>query len=429
MEIFIQEQYNYKSVVTAVKQPVIFFLKTKSIFYLMQGGIYCMFQLLLAIIYAAFISLGLPDSLLGSAWPSMYPGFGVPVSYAGIISMIIAAGTIVSSLMSDRLTRRLGTGKVTAISVAMTTLALLGFSFSGAFWMLCLWAIPYGLGAGSVDAALNNYVAIHYKSWHMSWLHCMWGVGATLGPYFMGYALSHGNGWNAGYRYIGIIQIVLTVLLFISLPLWKKGTSPQTGSAAEQNKALSLKQIIRIPGAKEVMICFFCYCALEQTAILWSSSYLSLYKGMAAETAASFASMFFIGITVGRALSGFITMKLNDAQMIRLGQILIAIGIAVLLIPGTEIMSLIGLILVGFGCAPIYPCIIHSTPGHFGAENSLAIIGVQMASAYVGSCLMPPLFGLIANHISAALFPFYLLLILVLMIIMHELLTRKAPIR
>lgn len=388
-----------------------------------------MVHLLLAIIYLAFISLGLPDSLLGSAWLSMYREFGVSVSFAGILSMIIAAGTIVSSLQSDRLTRRLGTGKVTAISVAMTAVALLGFSFSGSFWMLCLWAIPYGLGAGSVDAALNNYVALHYESRHMSWLHCMWGLGATLGPYIMGFALSGGHGWHGGYRYIGIIQITLTVILFFSLPLWKRRTPEQLAATASSGKPLSLKQILKIPGAKEVMVCFFCYCAAEQTAILWASSYLNLYKGVPAETAASFASMFFIGITAGRALSGFITMKLNDTQMIRLGQALIAVGIAILLIPGSQTMSLIGLMVIGFGCAPIYPCIIHSTPAHFGAENSLSVIGVQMASAYVGSCLMPPLFGLIANHISAALFPFYLLVILIVMVITHEMLVRKAPVR
>ncbi len=385
-----------------------------------------MFHLLLAIIYLAFISLGLPDSLLGSAWPSMYPEFDVPVSYAGIISMIIAAGTIVSSLQSDRLTRRLGTGKVTALSVALTAAALAGFSVSGSFWMLCLWAIPYGLGAGSVDAALNNYVALHYKSWHMSWLHCMWGVGATLGPFIMSYALSGSAGWTGGYRYISVIQIVLTAVLFLSLPLWKRQDAGQAGADIEEPKALTLKEIIRIPGAKEVMICFFCYCALEQTAMLWAGSYLSLYKGMSAESAAGFAGTFFIGITAGRAISGFITMKLNDTQMIRLGQALIALGALALLLPGSYVLSLIGLSLVGLGCAPVYPCIIHSTPDHFGADKSQAVIGVQMASAYVGTCLMPPLFGLIANHISAGLLPVYLLLFLGLMVIMHEALTKKT---
>lgn len=386
-----------------------------------------MIHLLLAIIYLAFISLGLPDSLLGAAWPAMYSEFGVPVSYAGIISMIIAAGTIISSLQSDRMTRWLGTGKVTVISVFMTAVALFGFSITKSFWLLCLWAVPYGLGAGSVDAALNNYVALHYKSRHMSWLHCMWGIGATFGPYLMGYLLSGGQGWNAGYRYIGIIQIVLTAILLFSLPIWKGRSTELMESEAATDKALTLKKIFKIPGAKEVMVCFFSYCAVEQTTILWASSYLTLYKGVSTETAASFASVFFIGITVGRALSGFITMKLNDAQMIRLGQVLIAIGIVAMLLPG-QIISLVGLSLIGLGCAPIYPSIIHSTPNHFGTDKSQAVIGVQMASAYVGTCLMPPLFGIIANNITAALLPVYLLILLVIMVIMHELLTKKAPI-
>ncbi len=386
-----------------------------------------MVQLLLVIIYLAFISLGLPDALLGSAWPSMYSEFGVPISYAGIISMIIAAGTIVSSLQSDRLTRRLGTGKVTAISVAVTAAALFGFSVSQSFWMLCLWAIPYGLGAGSVDVSLNNYVALHYESKHMSWLHCMWGVGATLGPYVMGYALTRGMTWNSGYRIISILQVVLTAILILSLPLWK-GRPQMTAEDGQEvsPKALSLPEIMKIPGAKEVMLCFFCYCALEQTAGLWASSYLTLYKGVPAETAAGYASMFYIGITIGRALSGFITMKLNDVQMIRLGQGIIGLGVLVLLLPFGESVSLAGLILIGLGCAPIYPCIIHSTPAHFGADKSQALIGVQMACAYVGTCLMPPIFGLIANHISVALLPVFLLVILVLMVVMHEGLTRKT---
>lgn len=401
-----------------------------------------MTQLLLAIIYLAFISLGLPDSLLGSAWPTMYQQFGVPISYAGIISMIISAGTIVSSLQSDRLTKKLGTGKVTAISVAATAVALFGFSFSHSFWALCLWAIPYGLGAGSVDASLNNYVALHYESRHMSWLHCMWGVGATAGPYIMGIALSMGQGWNMGYRYIGIIQVVLTAVLVFSIPLWKGRKSPIENlqnaemeqlleNASEKadttaEKALSLREILKIAGAKEVMLCFFCYCALEQTAGLWASSYLTLHKGVSSETAAIFASLFYIGITVGRAISGFITMKLNDTQMVRLGQSIIVLGIMAMVLPGSNVLALAGLILIGLGCAPIYPCVIHSTPAHFGADKSQAIIGVQMAFAYIGILAMPPLFGVLASRISVALLPCYLFAILVVMVIMHELLTKKT---
>lgn len=387
-----------------------------------------MFQLLLIIIYLAFISLGLPDSLLGSAWPTMYQEFSVPVSYAGGLSMIIAAGTIISSLQSDRLTRKFGTGKVTAASVLITAVALFGFSISHSYAALCLWAVPYGLGAGSVDASLNNYVALHYASRHMSWLHCMWGVGASLGPYIMGYALTGGQGWNMGYRYIAILQIALTAVLIFSLPLWKKEGNSDTGQADKEaaSKPLSLRQIFNIPGAKEIMITFFCYCALEQTTGLWASSYLVLRRGLSAEAAAGFASLFFMGITAGRAFSGFLTIKLNDTQMIRLGQGFILFGIVLLLLPFGNAGSLSGLILVGLGCAPVYPSIIHSTPEHFGADKSQALIGVQMSSAYVGTCFMPPVFGFIANHISVSLFPVYLLAILILMAVMHEKMLAKA---
>ncbi len=387
-----------------------------------------MFQLLLIIIYLAFISLGLPDSLLGSAWPAMYQEFSVPVSYAGGISMIIAVGTIVSSLQSDRLTKRFGTGKVTAASVLMTAAALYGFSISHSYGALCLWAVPYGLGAGSVDASLNNYVALHYASRHMSWLHCMWGIGASLGPYIMGYALTGGQGWNMGYRYISILQIGLTAVLIFSLPLWKRKDADDTGQTdgAGKERPLSLGQIIKIPGAKEVMITFFCYCAIEQTTGLWASSYLVLRRGMPEETAAGFAGLFFIGITAGRAFSGFLTMKLNDTQMIRLGQGFMLSGIVLLFLPFGSVVTLLGFLLIGLGCAPVYPSIIHSTPEHFGVDKSQAMIGVQMASAYVGTCIMPPIFGFLANHISVSVFPVYLLAILVFMGVMYEKMLSKV---
>ena len=385
-----------------------------------------MIGLLLAIIYLSFISLGLPDGLLGAAWPTMCVQMDVPVSYAGLISITIAAGTIVSSLLSDRLTLRFGTGKVTAFSVAMTALALLGFSVTKNYWLLFVWAVPYGLGAGSVDASLNNYVALHYASRHMSWLHCMWGVGATLGPYIMGFALTGGRGWNMGYRYVAVLQVALTAVLIFSIPIWKERKNQQEQEKTEQREPLALREIIKIPGAKEVLIAFFCYCALEQTAMLWGSTYLVRQLGMQEERAASLGSLFFIGITAGRFLSGFLTYRFSDANMIRLGQGVIAAGVIVMLLPLGEIAATAGLLLIGFGCAPVYPCIIHSTPEHFGEENSQAIIGVQMASAYMGTLLMPPLFGLIANHISTSLLPWYEGAILVLMIAMCEALNRKS---
>lgn len=384
-----------------------------------------MVHLLLLIIYISFISLGLPDPLLGAAWPTMQVEFGVPVSYAGGISIVITFCTIISSLLSDRMTMRFGTGRITAFSVAITAVALFGFSVSREYWMLLLWAIPYGLGAGNVDASLNNYVALHYASRHMSWLHCMWGVGATVGPYVMGAALTGGMGWNSGYRFIAILQIVLSVILFVSLPLWKE-RKDQT-KETEPRKPLSLKQIFRIPGIREVMIAFFCGCAMETVVALWASSYFVVKNQLPADLAASYASLFFIGMTVGRAISGFLTYKLNDTQMIRLGSSLIALGIVVMLLPMGIVSGIVGLVIIGLGCAPVYPCIIHSTPAHFGEENSQAIIGVQMASAYSGVLLLPPLFGLVANYLSAALLPVYLIPVLGMMIWMYEKLVRLHP--
>lgn len=393
-----------------------------------------MLSFLLPIIYVAFISLGLPDALLGAAWPVMRNEFNVPLSYAGIVSMIIALGTVFSSLKSDALNIKFGTGKITATSVGMTAAALFGFSVSTQFWQICLWAIPYGLGAGSVDAALNNYVALHYKSRHMSWLHCFWGVGATLGPYIMGAVLTRGGIWNGGYRIISIMQIVLTAILIFSLPLWKKNEeiSSQENSSAKsskeksERKPLSLKEILKIPGAKEIFICFFCYSAVEQTSGLWAASFLTICRNVQPETAATFASLFYFGIMIGRAASGFITFKLNDTQMIRLGFAIILLGVICVALPFEKILSLVGLVLIGLGCAPIYPSIIHSTPAHFGAEKSQAIIGVQMASAYIGTSFMPPLFGLLAHHVSIALFPAFLGLALILMAAMYHALETKT---
>ena len=381
--------------------------------------------LLLGIIYLSFISLGLPDALLGAAWPIMHLHLGVDLSWAGGISLIIAAGTVVSSLLSDRMTKWLGAGRVTAISVAMTALALFGFSVSHSYFQLCLWAIPYGLGAGGVDAALNNYVALHYASRHMSWLHCMWGLGASVGPYIMGYALTRGMGWHMGYGIISGIQVVLTAALFLSLPLWKQRTQVQAGS--DSAKPLAMQQIFGIRGAKEVMAAFFCYCALEQTAILWGSSYLVMQVGMQEHLAAKLASLFVIGITLGRFLNGFLTEKISDTNLIRLGQGIITVGVAVMLLPLGSFVSMAGLLLIGLGCAPIYPCVIHSTPAHFGEDNSQAIIGVQMACAYVGIFVMPPLYGILSELAGPWLLPFYLIAINAVMIWMCEALNRKCP--
>lgn len=375
-----------------------------------------MCSLLLAIIYLAFISLGLPDSILGSGWPVMHGDLGVPLSYAGIVTMIISVGTIISSLSSDYMTKKLTPGRVTAISVGMTALALFGFSVSGAFWQICLWSIPYGLGAGAVDAALNNYVALHYSSRHMSWLHGFWGVGVSISPYIMSFSLSNQLGWNVGYRIVSIIQIVLTAILFLSLPLWKR-TENVEGDMNDE--PVCSKDALKIKGVKYCLILFFGFCAFESTAGIWAASYLVKARGVDAELAAAFASLFYLGETVGRFVNGFIADRFGDKKMINLGICVIIAGVIMIILPfGRNDFALLGLVVIGLGAAPVYPCIIHSTPANFGEENSQALVGVQMASAYVGTTLASPVFGFLADNISVSLYPFYLAIFAVLMMVM-----------
>lgn len=381
-----------------------------------------MYSLLLAIIYLAFISLGLPDSLLGSGWPVMHAEFGVPVSYMGIVSMVISGGTIISSLLSDKLTGKLGTRGVTVISVILTVVALFGFSFSTRFWMIILCAVPYGLGAGAIDAALNNYVALHYKSKHMSWLHCFWGVGTIVSPFIMGYALTNSS-WNDGYRIVGYIQLGIALLLVATLPVWKVNKKAEI----TPQKSVGLIGALKIKGVPFLLLGFFAYCAAEATAMQWASTYFVEVKGVGAEQAAVFASLFYIGITVGRFISGFITDKLGDRKMIILGTCILVSGIVLLFLPiDSYIAAVVAFIVIGLGCAPVYPCIIHSTPYNFGAENSGAIIGIQMASAYMGTTFIPPLFGLLGNLLGFEIMPVYLLIFVALMITMTELTFRKT---
>ena len=396
-----------------------------------------MFSILLLMIYLAFISLGLPDALLGSAWPIMYQEFAVPVSYSGTVFMIICGGTICSSLNSEKLNRRFGTGKITAISVLLTAIALFGFSISHSFLMLCLFAIPYGLGAGSVDAALNHYVALHYSSRHMSWLHCMWGLGASVGPYIMGFVLQRGEPWNRGYLIVSIIQFTLAIILFCSLSLWKKnpeeltenssnasgameGKATSDGAEAPKQRALRLKEVFAIPGAKESLASFYAYCALEQTVGLWAGSFMVLALGMEEKLAASYVALFYFGITFGRFLSGFFTMKWKDEQMVLGGSAIVFFGIFLLFTPWSKAMVLPALILIGLGCAPVYPSVIHSTPYNFGVEHSSALIGAQMAAAYVGTLIMPPLFGVLGRSFSMKLFPYYSMFLLLFMVFTYR---------
>lgn len=381
-----------------------------------------MYILLLIVIYIAFIGLGLPDSLLGAAWPTMRTAFDVPISYMGFASMIISGGTIISSLMSEYVTRKFGTRAVTAFSIFLTAAALFGFSTVQEFYQLCLWAIPYGLGAGAIDAALNNYVALHYNSRHMSWLHCFWGVGTVISPYIMSYALTRGY-WSDGYRMVSYLQFGIVAVMLLSAPLWK--VNQPKGVQEEKGKALGLIGALKIRGVPQLLIGFFAYCAAEATAMLWTSSYLEIARGATKEEAAAFGSLFFIGITAGRFVSGFIADKIGDNRMIRIGVAIALLGAALTAVPEKN-TSLVGFIIIGLGCAPIYPCVIHSTPRNFGAENSQGIIGIQMASAYIGSTFMPPVFGLVANHVNIKLMPVYLAVFLVLLLVMLSQVEKKC---
>lgn len=384
-------------------------------------------SLLLALIYICFISLGLPDSLLGSAWPVLHTEINVPISYAGIISMTIFAGTILSSLFSDKLLHKFGAGKVTAVSVIMTAFGLFGFFISNQFWMLLVWSIPYGLGAGGVDAILNNYVALHYKPQHMSWLHCMWGIGASVSPYIMSFSLVQLESWNYGYLIVSVIQAALSLIIFISLPLWTNDSTDSVNKTDTETevKAMSFKEIFAIKGAIPCFWMFFCYCSMELTTSLWASTYLVQKWDYTPEAAAGYASMFYIGITFGRFVNGFLAMKLSDHMLIRTGIAMIASGIVLLFIPFHSVFTLVGFVIIGLGCAPIYPCIIHMTPDVFGKDKSQAMIGIQMAFAYTGFLVMPPLFGVIAEYISIFLLPVYILVFLFQVFVMHELVIKS----
>lgn len=387
-----------------------------------------MATLFLIIIYAAFISLGLPDSLLGVTWPAMQPDFNIPFGFAGIVSMIISGGTIVSSLLSGRILKRFGTGKVTLVSVTMTALALLGFSLAPSFIWIIFLAVPLGLGAGAVDSGLNAYIAEHYESRHMNWLHCFWGLGAILGPLIMAQYINNNRSWRNGYLTVSIIQFVLVVLLLFALPLWdkvayslKKDASTAQMSEPEINTApKSLLFPLRIKGVKCALITFLFYCGLESTMGLWGSSFLVKTKGLDVAAAAAWVACFYGSITLGRLISGFVTMKISNKNLIRIGGITVFIGAVFMLFSFTNIFALIGFILIGLGCAPIFPCMLQETPARFGKENAQAIMGFQMAVAYTGSTLLPPAFGFISTNTSLILLPFFILAYTIVMFISSE---------
>lgn len=381
-----------------------------------------MASLVIAVIYLAFVSMGLPDAVLGSAWPAMHGKLGVPVSFAGFLTILMSSGTVVSSLLSNTLINKLGTGKLVVSCTALTALALFGFSISSEFWHLCLWAIPYGLGAGSIDAALNNYVALHYKSRHMSWIHFCWGVGATLGPTIMSYCLTRGESWTDGYRIMGFVQLGMVLVLLGALPLWKK-----VASAAAQSQPVTpipTSTALRLPGVKNVLLAFFCYCAVETTCGMWASSYMVLHRGVEPVSAAKWASYFFLGITLGRFALGFIADAVGNRRMVRAGQACAALGAILVMLPLSPAVTFAGLLLIGLGCAPIYPCLLHATPANFGPASSQALIGVQMACAYAGSTLMPPFVGVAADWIDIAIYPYLILTLFAVMTLMTESLNR-----
>lgn len=375
-----------------------------------------MATIILIVIYIAFISLGLPDAVLGSAWPVLHQDLSVPISYAGIMTMIVSGGTIISSFFSGKLIRRFGTGKLTMISVSMTAFGLLGIYFVPNFLFICLLGIPLGLGAGAVDAALNNFVALHYKAKHMNWLHCFWGVGATAGPLLMSFFLINQHSWREGYLTIGIIQVILVICLMITLPMWKRFDKTCVDNQ-EARSNMSIAALISLKGAKPALLAFFCYCAVEATAGLWGSTFLVLSKGLSADKAAKWVSLYYLGITVGRFIAGFLAIKLHNRKMMKLGLMICLSGVFSLAIPFSVYFQMIGLILIGLGCAPIYPAMLHETPNRFGSDISQGIMGIQMATAYIGGTFMPPFFGLIANYLGFNFLPFFLVLGVVIMLV------------
>lgn len=384
--------------------------------------------MLLVIIYLAFISLGLPDSLLGAVWPTMRADLAAPLALAGAISMVASGGTIFSSLMSARIIRRFGTGRVTLVSVGMTAIALLGYALAPAPWMLFIAAIPLGLGAGSVDAALNNYVALHYEARHMSWLHCFWGLGATIGPMILSAFIGAGAGWRGGYLCVVGLQAALVIVLAATQKLWHSpAAAGDLRRAPAPQKMLTNAQALRLPGMTAVLLTFFCYCAAESTMMLWTASYAE-YLGATPEEAAFAASLFFMGITGGRGLNGFLAIRYSSKTLIRLGTGLMLLGVIILLLPFGYAGCLAGVTIFGLGCAPIYPCTIHETPRRFGAEASQAATGLQMSTAYTGSTLMPPLLGLISGRVSMSVLPWWALSLTLLMLLGSEIVNRRATV-
>ena len=387
-----------------------------------------MYFLLLAIIYIAFISLGLPDSVLGAAWPSMYRSLNVSEGSAGILTLLMYSGTMISSMASDKIIRKLGTGLVLVLSVSLTAIVMFGFSMAESFEALCLLALPYGLGGGCVDASLNNYVALHYKARHMNFLHCFWGIGTIISPLVMGSFLAHGGAWTQGYQAIAWFQTILVAILLCSLPLWKRESN--TDSHSSTDTSLSLKSLLSIPGVKASLAAFFCYCALETTLGLWTTTYLTTVKGTDIVLATQCGMLFYVGIAVGRFLSGIVSEQLGDIKLIAYSVITTILSLCALILPGIEGIVLYSLIvLAGIGCGPVFPSMVHHSPQITGPNGSQLLIGFQLAMASAGSISIPALFGLIVNHLSIALMPVFCLLFTLLLAVMILKINQSSPLK
>ncbi|HCM25801.1 MAG: MFS transporter [Treponema sp. GWB1_62_6] len=381
---------------------------------------------LLVLIYIAFISLGLPDALLGAGWPVMQPELGVPYGFAGLVSMTISGGTILSAVFSSRVLKKHGTGRVTAFSVTLTAMALFSFAATPSFWWLLVAAVPLGLGGGAVDSGLNAYVAEHYESRHMSWLHSSWGVGALTGPLALSAMLAQGTTWRKGYLAIAIFQVALVLALIAAVPLWDKVRArirADRPPADVPHQPLFFP--LKIRGVKLALAAFFFYCGIESTMGLWGGSFLFKTKGLGAASVATWVSLFYASITVGRFLTGFVTYRVPNKVLIRWGGMVILAGVVLMLVPFALPFTLTGFLLVGFGCAPLFPCMLHETPNRFGAGHSQAVMGFQMAVAYMGATFLPPLFGFIASATTLALLPVFLAGYIVLLILSSELLRKK----
>lgn len=375
-----------------------------------------MATILLIIIYSAFIGLGLPDSLFGTAWPAIYNELSLPLSLGSAVTIIITCGTIVSSLFSSRVIAKYGTGKVTAVSTAMTATALLGFSLSGSFLPLCFLAIPLGLGAGAIDTGLNNYVALHYSSSQMSLLHSFYGIGITISPYLMSRLLNTSTGWRGGYRGAFFIQLGIALVLFLTLPLWKKVAGEEVQEEASA-KVLSLRELAKIPGVVNMWILFLTSCAIESTTNGWGSTFLVEFKGLAVDQAAQAMIFYFVGFTAGRILSGLLATKLSCWKIIRIGMVVLGCALVLLLLPLPDFVTTIALFLIGMGNSPMFPNFMYLTPENFGADISQSVIGSQMAASNTGFLVAPLLCSLLGQALGMGVFPIYLSALFVCMML------------